>query len=103
MRKQKTTEQFIIDAKKIHGNKYDYSKVNYVDAHTKVCITCQEHGDFWQQPYSHLNGRGCPVCGKECDTVYLDFEGEVAGCDRCIFMEDAYVYLYDSYDKKRTF
>ena len=38
----------------------------------------------------------CPACGKECDTVYLDFEGEVAGCDRCIFMEDAYVYLYES-------
>ena len=37
----------------------------------------------------------CPVCGKECDTVYLDYEGEVAGCDRCIFMEDAYVYLYE--------
>ena len=37
----------------------------------------------------------CPVCGKECDTVYLDYEGAVAGCDRCIFMEDAYVYLYE--------
>ena len=40
----------------------------------------------------------CPVCGKECDTVYLDFEGEVAGCDRCVFMEDAYVYLYEEDD-----
>lgn len=40
----------------------------------------------------------CPVCGKECDTVYLDFEGGVAGCDHCVFMEDAYVYLYEEED-----
>ena len=37
----------------------------------------------------------CPVCGKECDTVYLDYEGEVVGCDRCVFMKDAYEYLYE--------
>lgn len=65
MPKRLTKEDFIERAMLVHGNKYDYSKVNYVDAHTKVCITCQEHGDFWQQPYSHLNGKGCPVCGKE--------------------------------------
>ena len=37
----------------------------------------------------------CPVCGEECDTVYLDMDGEVAGCDQCIRMVDAYVYLYE--------
>ena len=37
----------------------------------------------------------CPVCGKECDTVYLDLDGEVAGCDRCITLKDAYEYLYE--------
>ena len=37
----------------------------------------------------------CPVCGAECDTVYLDMNDEIVGCDRCINMEDAYEYLYD--------
>ena len=32
----------------------------------------------------------CPVCGKECDTVYVDIYDDVIGCDRCVFMEDAY-------------
>jgi hypothetical protein len=65
MPKKLTQEEFVRRAKEIHGNKYDYSKVKYVDAHTKVCITCYKHGDFWQKAYSHLNGRGCALCGLE--------------------------------------
>ena len=37
----------------------------------------------------------CPVCGKECDTVYLDLDGDVAGCEHCITLKDAYEYLYE--------
>ena len=59
-----TTEEFVNKAKKIHGDKYDYSKVVYVNAHTKINIICNLHGDFWQTPNSHLNGSGCPHC---CD------------------------------------
>lgn len=44
--KKLTTEEFIERARKIHGNKYDYSKVNYVNAKTKVCIICPIHGEF---------------------------------------------------------
>ena len=43
-------EIFIEKAKKVHGDKYDYSKVQYVNAYTKVCIICTEHGEFWQLP-----------------------------------------------------
>lgn len=46
------------------GNKYDYSKVDYVNGRTKVCIICPEHGEFWQTPETHLRSRGCPVCSK---------------------------------------
>lgn len=46
----------------IHGNKYNYSKVNYVNNHVKVCVICPEHGEFWQRPSKHLNGQGCPKC-----------------------------------------
>ena len=62
--KQKLTkEQFILRARQIHGWKYDYSKVNYIDSQTKIHIICPEHGEFWQKPNGHLNGQGCPICG----------------------------------------
>ena len=35
----------------------------------------------------------CPICGRECDTLYLDKDRDVAGCDRCITLKDAYEYL----------
>ena len=62
---QDKTENFINKAKKIHGDKYDYSKVNYVNSKTKVCIICPKHGEFWQEPRHHLSKHGCPMCGKE--------------------------------------
>ena len=58
-------DYFIDRSKLIHKNKYDYSKVNYVNNITKVCIICPEHGEFWQRPCEHLVGNGCPECGKE--------------------------------------
>ena len=62
---RKTTEQFIEKANKIHNNKYDYSKANYINAKTKVCIICPVHGEFWQTPDHHLNKKaGCSECAK---------------------------------------
>ena len=63
--KLKTTNKFIEDAKNIHGDKYDYSKVEYKDNKTKVCIICPKHGEFWQNPNSHLQGCKCPKCSRE--------------------------------------
>ena len=57
-----TTEEFIERAKKIHDNRYDYSKVKYSNPNKKICIICPEHGDFWQKPYDHLGGHGCSMC-----------------------------------------
>lgn len=56
----KKTENFIKQARKVHGDKYDYSKVDYVDANTKVTIISPTHGEFQQTPSSHLSGHGCP-------------------------------------------
>ena len=56
------TDNFIIKAKEIHGNLYDYSNAEYKKIHEKVCIVCPEHGEFWQTPANHLNGEGCPKC-----------------------------------------
>ena len=58
-----TTGIFIKRAKEIHGDKYDYSLVDYVNAKTKVEIICPMHGKFEQIPYNHLSGKGCKECG----------------------------------------
>lgn len=62
--KKLTSEQFIKKSNEIHNNKFDYSKVDYKNNSTKVCIICPEHGEFWMQPSNHLNGQGCPKCGR---------------------------------------
>lgn len=54
--------KFIEKAKNRHDDKYDYSKVEYINSTTKVCIICKEHGEFWQTPSKHLLGQGCPKC-----------------------------------------
>lgn len=59
---KKSTEEFILQAKKVHGDKYNYSNVNYKSSHEKVCIICPKHGEFWQTPNNHLNGASCPYC-----------------------------------------
>lgn len=60
-----TTEEFIKKATEVHGDKYDYPKVNYINAKNKVCIICHIHGEFWILPSEHLGGRGCPKCSNE--------------------------------------
>ena len=56
---QYTTESFIEAARKVHGDLYDYSKVEYVNNRTKVCIIDKQAGEFWQLPSNHLNGNKC--------------------------------------------
>jgi cytochrome c2 len=60
---KKDTQDFIIEAQKIHSDKYDYSKVNYTTCFEEIIIICKEHGQFLQKPYVHLTGRGCNTCG----------------------------------------
>lgn len=64
MSRTKTTNEFIQDAINVHGNKYDYSKVEYINNKTKVCIICPIHGEFWQRPNDHLSGYSCAKCAN---------------------------------------
>lgn len=59
-----STPQFIEDSIKVHGNKYDYSLVNYTKWNIKVKIICPYHGIFEQEANSHKQGIGCPTCGR---------------------------------------
>ena len=65
----KTTEQFIKEATLVHNNTYDYSKVEYYNKNSKVCIICPKHGEFWQSPASHIQGSGCPQCQNKNQTI----------------------------------
>ena len=72
---KKTLTKFIRQSQEVHGNKYDYSKVDYKGTDTKVCIICPEHGEFWQTPYCHLKGNGCPACSgclRITEQVFLE-------------------------------
>ena len=60
-----TTNEFIIESKKIHKEKYDYSLVQYKGCEQKIKIICKNHGIFEQIPKSHLYGMGCRKCGQE--------------------------------------
>ncbi len=61
-------DQFIENAIKVHGDFYDYSKVNYKSFNSKVEIVCPIHGSFLQTPGHHLSGQHCQKCLGRIDT-----------------------------------
>lgn len=74
MSKKVTTEDFVSRARIIHGDKYDYSKVEYKKWDIKVCIVCKKCGhEFWQRPNDHLNGKGCPFCAGVVKVTFDEF------------------------------
>lgn len=59
----KSFDQMVTDARKIHGDKYEYDKETYSNVRTKMKIICPTHGEFWQTPHKHINAKnGCPKC-----------------------------------------
>lgn len=72
----KSISEFIGDCIKMHGMKYDYSKVVYYNDSVKIEIICPLHGTFWQSPNKHLFGQGCPSCKyqiSKLETEWLDY------------------------------
>lgn len=65
MVQKKTTEQFIEEARRVHGDKYDYSKAEYKSSREKVCVICKQHGEFLVRPDIHLSGCICKKCHFE--------------------------------------
>lgn len=76
---RKTTDEFVRDAKKVHGDRYDYLGVDYKNKDADVIIICHKHGAFNQSPHNHLIGAGCPKCssskGEQKIMMLLDFNG----------------------------
>lgn len=90
-----TVEEFIKKSKKVHDDKYDYSKVEYKNSSTKVCIVCTEHGEFYQTPSGHLHGRGC----AKCRNVKLSQQFAFSSLD---FIERAKTKHGDKYDYSKV-
>jgi very-short-patch-repair endonuclease len=70
------TERFIKNARLVHKDNYGYSKTEYVNANTKVIITCPTHEDFKQTPTSHLSGQGCPRCINKTEGLLFSILNE---------------------------
>jgi len=73
MAKRLTTEDFVVKAKKVHGDKYVYLKSVYTTAKDPIVITCPIHGDFKQTPNNHTNGGGCMSCGGRKRSTTCEF------------------------------
>ncbi len=90
-------DKIITKFRNIHGDRYDYSEVEYKNTNTKVKIICEVHGPFQQTTTSHLSGSGCPKCGG---TFKYDTETAIAK-----FREihgDRYDYTKVEYENART-
>ena len=56
------SNNYIAEFKEVHGDKYDYSLVEYTNNGSKICIICHTHGVYDMTPIVHKNGSGCPRC-----------------------------------------
>lgn len=104
-------EIFIQRAKLLHGDKYDYSKVEFKNVKEKVCIICPEHGEFWKTPTDHLwNREGCPKCTQSkgelavgmalkslnyeyCEQYPLIINNHKYKIDFCIIINNSLVFI----------
>lgn len=89
--KKKSQDDFINESKRVHGNKYDYSKCNFINVDNRVTIICKRHGEFEQFASGHLAGAGC----KKCDS---DFKRKSA----VKFAEESKSVHGDKYDYSKV-
>ncbi len=97
IKRTKSFSQFIIEARLIHENKYEYFEQTYVNSKTKIKIRCPDHGIFSQIPFDHLKGKNCEKCGINIRQIkqtkpYSKFIEEVK-----LIHGDKYQYLEETY------
>lgn len=100
---QKTTDWFITSAIKIQGDKYSYSKSDYIDSKTKVIIICKIHGEFLQTPGHHLSGQGCNKCNLIIKTKNQSKTTEKFILDAINVYGDKYDYSKVDYKNSWTY
>lgn len=97
-----TNEDFIKKSKKIHGDKYDYSKVQYVNARVKINLICKKHGVFSIRPTNHLSGVGCSECSIEKNSLNLKKNNDVFLNELILMHGDKYDYSKVEYINSNT-
>lgn len=93
-----TFDAFLDRSKVIHGDRYDYSKVIWNNTRIKVEIVCSTHGSFYQTPFKHLQGQGCPNCRKNADVtqeIFIERAKRIHG-------DEAYDYSQVHYESMWT-
>lgn len=97
---RKSQAEFIEQAKSVHSDKYSYDNIIYINQSVKISINCHvnDHGEFWQDPKNHLNGAGCPKCGKISvrESRLIPFEEFVSRANKCHSL-GSYSYFHESY------
>jgi hypothetical protein len=96
-----TTQEFIGQAKRVHGSTYDYSLVEYVDWKSKVKIICKKHGMFEQAALGHKQGQGCPRCKSEktslrCRSTKEEFIDRAMKIHKSKYSYDQVIYINNS-------
>jgi very-short-patch-repair endonuclease len=86
---------FIEKAMVVHNNRYDYSKVDYINCITNINIICQKHGDFEQKPSHHLQGHGCNKCA-------IDINANNQQSDTNKFIEKSILIHKNKYDYSKV-
>jgi hypothetical protein len=92
-----STEEFINKSKAKHGDRYNYSKIVYIDSRTPVLIDCRKHGQFQQTPHEHLSGCGCFRCkqsrgeqriAERLENLGIPYERQkrFQGCQHILFL-----------------
>ena len=95
--KRLSTDEFILNSIVVHGDKYDYSKVKYINMRTNIILICKSHGEFIKRPDLHLNGSGCRKCCVSSNINFLTFK------DNSIKIHgDKYTYRESEYIDKIT-
>lgn len=101
MTKKLTTEEFIAKATAVHGDKFSYEKVEYVNNTTKVEIICKHHDSFWQVPSTHLQGGGCLKCANKLTSARQQLTNEQWVAKAKKARGDAYDYSKANYQSCR--
>lgn len=102
VRQLRSTEEIVFDFKKVHGDRFDYSKVDYVDYNIDVTIVCKKHGEFKQKANDHLSGRSCKKCYDERRKKLSDDLNKISRKTRCLiksrFREKGYTKKSKSFE-----
>lgn len=88
-------EKFLELAHQKHGNKYDYSQMNYIDYTTPITIICPKHGIIEQRPDVHIKSEGCQKCGREKANLSETYTYEQ-------FVKKANIVHFNKYDYSKT-